>query len=239
MAPNDSDDIETIIAGHRRYRQTRLKDREFYESLASRQQRPRMLWIGCADSRVIPSQITGADPGALFVIRNIANIVPPAGSGDDSVGAAIEYCIVHLGVDDIVICGHTGCGGVKALGEEISEEREGHLKRWVEFAKPALERAGIDEFEPARDALKAIQANVLVQRDHLLTYPSVRETFNSGSLRLHCWLFDMESGDLMAYDDESKDWGPLTSRAETQRRRSWLARMFGARDETGPAPRGT
>jgi len=236
---SDDDDIEHIIAGHRRYRQTRKQDREFYESLASRQQRPRMLWIGCADSRVIPTQITGADPGALFVIRNIANIVPPAGSGDDSVGAAIEYCVIHLGVDDIVICGHSGCGGVKALGEEISEEREGHLKRWVEFARPALERAGIDDFEPARDALKAIQANVLVQRDHLLTYPSVRETFDSGGLRLHCWLFDMESGDLLAYDDESQDWGPLTSRAETQRRRSWLRRMFGAGADTEPTPRGT
>jgi carbonic anhydrase len=103
-------DIKDAMEGHERFRAQFEKDRAFYESLADKKQKPRLLWIGCADSRVVPAQITSADPGELFEVRNIANVVPPSDAYDDAVGAAIEYGVGHLGIDDIVVCGHTGCG---------------------------------------------------------------------------------------------------------------------------------
>ena len=137
-------DIKDAMEGHERFRAQFEKDRAFYQSLAVAKQKPRLLWIGCADSRVVPAQITSADPGELFEVRNIANVVPPANACDDAVGAAIEYGVGHLGIDDIVVCGHTGCGGIAALLEPIPPDREAHLGRWVEFTKPAhqLSRRG-------------------------------------------------------------------------------------------------
>lgn len=87
------------------------------------------MWIGCADSWVVPAQITSADPGELFEVRNIANVVPPADAPDDAVGAAIEYALNHLEIDDIVACGHTNCGGIGALLEPTPPGREAHLGR--------------------------------------------------------------------------------------------------------------
>jgi carbonic anhydrase len=114
-------DIKDAVEGYRRFRQRVERDKAFYAGLAKAKQKPKLLWIGCCDSRVVPAQITSADPGELFEIRNIANCVPPSGSGDDSVGAAIEYALGHLWIDDIIVCGHTGCGGLQALLEPIPQ----------------------------------------------------------------------------------------------------------------------
>lgn len=217
----DDDDIQDMIAGHRRFKQSFERDRAFFLSLARGGQKPRLLWIGCSDSRVIPDQITRADPGELFVIRNIANVVPPAHSGDDSVGAAIEYCVERLGVDDIVICGHSGCGGIKALGQSLNA-KEPHLKRWVEFARPSLARLD----EKGGDLLAAVKANVLGQRDNLLSYECVRERMERGAIKLHGWVFDMESGDILTYDDERQEWRSL---AEAEGRKGWFSRLLGSR----------
>ena len=92
----DDPDIRDAVEGHERFKRQFDRDKAFYRSLASRKQKPRLLWIGCSDSRVVPAQITSADPGELFEIRNIANVVPPAHADDNSVGAAIEYALGHL-----------------------------------------------------------------------------------------------------------------------------------------------
>src|SRR5262245_52395015 len=132
-------DIKDAIEGYERFRLEFERDKAFFKSLATKKQKPRLLWIGCSDSRVVPSQITSADPGELFEVRNIANCVPPACADDDTVGAAIEYAVAHLGVDDIVVCGHSGCGGIQALAEPIPPDQEAHLGRWVEFTRRAHE----------------------------------------------------------------------------------------------------
>ena len=151
-------DIKDAMEGHQRFRQQFEQDRSFYQSLATKKQKPRLLWIGCADSRVVPATITSSDPGELFEIRNIANVVPPAHADDDSVGAAIEYGVGHLGIDDIVVCGHTGCGGIAALLEPIPPDSEAHLGRWVEFTKPAhqlIDAARVPEAERLTATIKA------------------------------------------------------------------------------------
>jgi carbonic anhydrase len=202
-------DINDAIEGHERFRQQFERDRAFYKSLATKQQKPRLLWIGCADSRVVPAQITSADPGELFEIRNIANVVPPAGADDDSVGAAIEYGVCHLGIDDIVVCGHTHCGGIRALLEPIPPDREAHLGRWVDYTRPAhrlIEAARVPEGERL---VATIKAHVQFQLDNLLTYALVGEGVAAGRLNIHGWLYDMETGEITAYDPASGEWRGL------------------------------
>ena len=202
-------DIKDALDGHERFRQQFERDAAFYRSLAVRKQKPRLLWIGCADSRVVPAQITNADPGELFEIRNIANVVPPADAADDAVGAAIEYGVGHLGIDDIVVCGHTHCGGIAALLEPIPPGREAHLGRWVEFTRPAhqlIAAAGVPE--PER-LVATIKAHVQFQIDNLMTYDLVREGVAEGRINVHGWLYDMEAGALSAYDRDSGEWRGL------------------------------
>jgi carbonic anhydrase len=205
-------DIQDAIEGHARFRALFERDREFYRALASAGQKPRLLWIGCADSRVVPAQITSADPGELFEIRNIANTVPPSWADDDSVGAAVEYAVAHLGVDDIVVCGHTGCGGIAAQLSGDPPAPESHLGRWIDFAAPArklVEAARV----PASERLDAaVKAHVQFQIDNLMTYAIVKDRLASGRLSVHGWLYDMERGELFAYDGSRGDWLPLIDR---------------------------
>ena len=206
-------DIADAIEGHQRFRAQFQRDKAFFQGLATQTQKPRLLWIGCSDSRVVPAQITGACPGELFEIRNIANVVPPASSNDDSVGAAISYAIEHLGIDDIVVCGHTGCGGIKALshmaGADPGHKLDPHLARWVDYTRPAhalVKAAGI----PADQRLaEAERAHIHFQIDNLLTYPEVRTRVAAGTLGVHGWLYDMSTGELLAYDPETGTWPRL------------------------------
>ena len=202
-------DIKDAIEGHERFRQQFERDRAFYRSLAGRKQKPRLLWIGCSDSRVVPAQITSADPGELFEIRNIANTVPPATAQDQSVGAAIEYALGHLGIDDIVVCGHTGCGGIEALVEPIPPDREAHLGRWVEFTRPAHQLIEAARVPPEERLLATVKAHVQFQIDNLMTYEVVRARVAAGTVNVHGWLYDMEEGVLLAYNPAEGAWRGL------------------------------
>lgn len=202
-------DIKDALDGHERFRQQFERDAAFYRSLAVRKQKPRLLWIGCADSRVVPAQITNADPGELFEIRNIANVVPPADAADDAVGAAIEYGVGHLGIDDIVVCGHTHCGGIAALLEPIPPGREAHLGRWVEFTRPAHQLIAAARVPEPERLVATIKAHVQFQIDNLMTYDLVREGVAEGRINVHGWLYDMEAGALSAYDRDSGEWRGL------------------------------
>jgi len=202
-------DIKDAIQGYERFRLEFERDKSFFKSLAKKKQKPRLLWIGCCDSRVVPSQITSADPGELFEVRNIANCVPPAGADDDAVGAAIEYALAHLGVDDIVVCGHTGCGGIHALASPIPPDEEAHLGRWVEYTRPAhqlVAAAGVPE-DGRIDA--TIKAHIQFQLDNLMTYEIVAKGVGEGRVAIHGWLYDMELGEIQAYDAKSGQWRGL------------------------------
>lgn len=207
-------DIKDAVEGHERFKQQFERDKAFYRSLATRKQKPRLLWIGCSDSRVVPAQITSADPGELFEISNIANVVPPAEAADDSVGAAIEYAIGHLGVDDIVVCGHTNCGGIQALMDGARAAPDDHLGRWLSFTLPAHRLVAAARVPEPERLLKAIKAHIQFQVDNLLTYKRVREGVEAGKLGVHGWLYVMETGDLLAYDSSLGEWLPLSRRAE-------------------------
>ena len=206
-------DIRDAIEGYERFRLEFERDRAFFQSLAVARQKPRLLWIGCSDSRVVPSQITQAHPGELFEVRNIANCVPPAWAGDDTVGAAIEYAIGHLGIDDIVVCGHTGCGGIHALLEPIPPQQEAHLGRWVEYTRPAhrlIAAAGVPDGDRA---LATVRAHIQFQLDNLMSYEIVATGVREGHVGIHGWLYDMTAGELQAYDGGTGTWRGLLEMA--------------------------
>jgi len=202
-------DIKDAMEGHERFRQEFERDRAFYQSLATKKQKPRLLWVGCADSRVVPATITNADPGELFEVRNIANVVPPADAADDTIGAAIEYGVGHLGIDDIVVCGHTGCGGIAALLEPAQPNRQGHLGRWMEFTRPAHQLVAAARVPEEERLTATVKAHVQFQLDNLMTYSIVQEAVAAGALNIHGWIYDMNEGTLSAYDPHSGGWRGL------------------------------
>ena len=201
---------DKLLSGHEDFKRGKFaQEREVFARLAEEGQSPNVLWIGCSDSRVIPEQITGAEAGELFIMRNIANIVPPPDAKSDSSGAVIEYAVRHLRVAHIVICGHTDCGGIRALESAVDRDAEPHIARWLHWARPARSaalRAGAREGELYAETIKA---NVLLQREHLHAHGCVMEGLNSGALRIHCWLYDLRSGELHAHDRSTGEWAPL------------------------------
>jgi carbonic anhydrase len=206
-------DIKDAVEGYERFRLEFERDRAFFKGLANRKQKPKLLWIGCCDSRVVPSQITSADPGELFEVRNIANCVPPSWAEDDTVGAAIEYALGHLGVDDIVVCGHSGCGGIQALAEPIPPGQEAHLGRWVEYTRRAHQLVAAARVPEAERMAATIRAHIQFQLDNLMTYDIVAQGVAEGRIGIHGWLYDMELGEILAYDPKTGAWRGLQDAA--------------------------
>jgi carbonic anhydrase len=199
-----------LITGYRRFRKRYKADQELFERLAEEGQNPKVLWIGCSDSRVVPELITGADPGEIFIVRNIANLVPPATSAACAAGAAVEYAVLHLGVEHIVICGHTGCGGIAALDADIDPATQPGIVAWLELARPAKRAviaAGVSEQDRS---LEIIKANVLLQLENLRTYPCVTEREARDDLKLHAWLYDIRAGWIFSHHRESGAWKPVS-----------------------------
>jgi carbonic anhydrase len=179
---------------------------EFFESNAelfaalSQGQFPDALFIGCSDSRVVPEQLVGANPGDLFVLRDIANVVPPFGSAGDAVGAVIEYAVLHLRVKHIVICGHTDCGGIKALDGHVDQANEPHIARWLELARPAQTQIDAQGVDPEQRHRTIVEQNVLNQLVNLQTYDCVRRALEADELELHGWVYDLLSGRVSYWD---------------------------------------
>ncbi len=199
----------SLIDGYRQFREKYKSDHEVFDRLADEGQDPKVLWIGCSDSRVVPELITGADPGELFNVRNIANVVPPADSPESATGAAVEYAVIHLGVKHIVVCGHTECGGIAALAGEPEPGKQPNIVSWLEFARPARERALASGVAEEDLYLETIKTNVLIQMDNLRTFPSVTDGEAAGALKIHGWLYDLHAGTIQAYNPGSGEWEPI------------------------------
>ena len=190
---------------------------QMYQRLVRDGQSPKALIIACADSRVSPEHITQAGPGELFVCRNAGNIVPPFTQQNGGVSSAIEYAVVALGVRDIVVCGHSDCGAMKGLMTPEALGRMPSVAAWLRHAA-AAERI-VCEAYPAGMAPKehhralALE-NVMVQLANLRTHPSVAAALAKGELTLHGWFFEIESGELLAYDGEAARFVPLGDEAD-------------------------
>ncbi len=171
--------------------------REAYRELVARGQHPKTLFIGCSDSRIVPYLLTGSGPGELFVARNVGNLVPPwdATYGYHGTVAAVEFAVLRLGVRDIVICGDSHCGAVRALYEEPIAEAP-HMNRWLDLA-----RAAVLPVMPSEEALRrSEQRSVVLQLERLLDYPMVTPRVEKGELFLHGWHYLIDEGKVLVLD---------------------------------------
>lgn len=199
---------EQLIEGLRRFRRESFpRFREHYQRLVAEGQRPSTLFLGCADSRVVPDLLTSALPGELFVIRNVGNLVPPfeADEGVHGTSAGIEFATTVLGVKDIVVCGHSHCGAIKALFSPPPAATP-HVRAWLELARPAV-AAG----EPSEANLRRTERrSVVLQLERLLSFPVVRQRVERGELGLHGWYYVIEEGQVLGLDADSGEFRPLS-----------------------------
>ena len=178
-----------------------VSNQDLYKKL-SQGQHPDALFISCSDSRVIPNLITQTGPGDLFVLRNAGNIVPPHGAGGLGETATIEFAVTALGVRDIIICGHTQCGAMKGLLSLEALDNMPAVKSWLGHAEST--RRIINDNYPhlsGQERLTAtVEENVLVQIENLRTHPSVRAKLIRGDLKIHGWVYKLETGQVFSYD---------------------------------------
>jgi carbonic anhydrase len=206
--------MDHIIDGVLRFQRDVYPNREALFKELSLAQAPTALFIGCSDSRVVPEMLTQQGPGELFVLRNAGNIVPPYTQEPGGVTATIEYAIAVLGIPDIVICGHSGCGAMTAIqkGTEKLESLPA-VTRWLHYADLARDAVAAEYVGASeKDYLDAlVHENVLVQLDHLLTHPTVAKAVEAKQLRLHGWVYDISGGGVETYDANAHAFVPIGS----------------------------
>ncbi len=202
--------MQDIIAGLRTFqRDVYPQHRELFERLAQGQS-PQAMVITCSDSRVDPFVLMQTDPGKLFVLRNAGNIVPAFGEAVGGVTATIEYAVVALRVENIVVCGHSGCGAMAGLLHPETLRDMPNVADWLHHTGPVRESLINTGAIDGPNALpRAVEANVVVQLSNLRTHPSVAKALAAGSLTLHGWVYDIASGQVQAYDDQWRQFGPL------------------------------
>jgi len=177
-------------------------------------QHPEALFITCADSRIVPELITQTKPGDLFICRTVGNLVPPYGDSDSGVGSAIEYAVTALNVPNIVVCGHSDCGAMKAILHPERMDRLPQTRSWVRFAEAAREVVlSKDPKAPEAAQLSALtEENVIAQLEHLKTHPSVAARLARGGLQLYGLVYQIHSGDISAYDANAGSFFPVDGR---------------------------
>ena len=208
--------LDNLIAGYHRFRETGWTPHRSRWTALGEGQQPEVMVIACSDSRVDPSQIFDVDPGEIFVVRNVAALVPPFETtpGHHGVSAALEFAVQVLKVKEIVVMGHGLCGGCKAALTQSLQGTEpgsgGFIADWISLLddarEPVAERLGTE----GREAERAMeQAAVRVSLDNLMTFPCVRSKVKAGSLRLRGAFFAINDGILHILDDNSDEFAPV------------------------------
>ncbi len=201
--------MKRIYAGlHTFHKSYFREEREFFQRIAGKQT-PSVFFVTCADSRVDPNLVTQSRPGELFIVRNVGNIIPPYTEIKDknSVAAAMEFAVLELKVDDIIVCGHSNCGAMQSLHRGTDRlANMPHLKEWLQLAGPVLKAVeSVCRGLPEEECLKAAeQANILYQLENIQTYPFVREALERGTLHIHGWYYDIGSGEVFSYSPEDQ-----------------------------------
>ncbi|MDI1236912.1 MAG: carbonic anhydrase [Polaromonas sp.] len=168
-----------------------------FQDLVAQGQHPKTLFIGCSDSRVVPYLLTGAGPGELFIVRNVGAFVPPydGSHGLHGTTAAIEFAVLSLHVERIIVCGHSHCGAVRAAYEGVPEEAVA-LQAWLKLASEALLPV-----QSSPEALRRTEQRIVVlQLERLMDYPMVRREVEKGALTLHGWHYVIEDGEIHIFD---------------------------------------
>jgi carbonic anhydrase len=224
--PAGSGDGDELLRRLRRFQSDYFpRHQQRFQDLVARGQHPKTLFIGCSDSRVVPYLLTGAGPGELFIVRNVGAFVPPYEAappaptrdprasreaeprlaGLHGTMAAIEFAVLSLHVERIVVCGHSHCGAIRAAYEGVPDEAVA-LKAWLELSREALLPV-----QPVPEALRRTeQRAVVLQLERLMAYPFVKRTVEAGQLTLHGWYYVIEDGEIHVFDAEQGDFVPAS-----------------------------
>lgn len=203
--------MKKLVDGIHRFQAGAFGSKQALFARLANGQEPDALFVTCSDSRVSPSLLTQTQPGDLFVLRNVGNIVPPYGPVCGAEAAAIEYAVGVLGLKDIIICGHTHCGAMKVVLDPALLEGFPAMSGWLVHADPTRRvMAAHYRDVPEDEALDAcIEENVLVQVEHLRTHPAVLAALSRGTLRLHAWVYDIGNGRVAAFDEHAGQYVPI------------------------------
>ena len=175
------------------------------------EQKPDALFVACSDSRVVPNLFASTDPGDLFVVRNVGNLVPPcdpkrADKPQGSAAAALEFSVERLNVRHIIVCGHSECGAMAALLEGAHAKGLPHLQDWLRHGEATVQKfkEQVNSDPKLSEVNRLSQVNVLMQLEHIHSYPFVKRKVDAGELMLHGWWFDIAHADVYAYEPEDK-----------------------------------
>jgi len=201
--------MKKLIQGIVEFRKNLTEEfRNLFANLALGQ-KPDTLFIACSDSRVVPNLFASTNPGDLFVLRNIGNLIPPASAPlqDNSASAVLEFAVLNLGVSDIIVCGHSECGAMQALVEGMACQGCSHVESWLKYGEESVNRVrnGFVIDPTLTEPNQISQVNVLQQIEHIQTYPFIQERIEKGDLRLHVWWFDIAHADVYCYEKEPNE----------------------------------
>ena len=178
-----------------------------FQDLVDQGQHPKTLFIGCSDSRLVPYLLTGTGPGELFIVRNVGAFIPPydGSHGLHGTMAAIEYAVLTLHVERIIVCGHSHCGAIRAAYEGVPDEAVA-LQAWLKLAREALLPV-----QPCAEAMRRTeQRSVVLQLERLMDYPMVRREVEGGKLTLHGWHYVIEAGEIHIFDVRQGNFVPAS-----------------------------
>lgn len=210
-----------IAQGHQEFQDLYYKQHEAeFVRLVKEGQSPKIMFIGCSDSRIVPDLILNTGPGDLFVVRTAGNFVPPANfEAADGVAASVQYAVEHLNIPHLVVCGHSHCGAIQGLFQDLDPVKYGLVLRWLKFGEEAKRMTLVmakDNTPKADLYALAEKVSVIYQLEHLMTYPFIKKRVAEGKLELHGWYFKIETGELWYYNTEQYRFTPLTGSTPAQ-----------------------
>lgn len=208
--------MEHVISGVAKFQSEVFPSKKARFSKLADGQNPEVLFITCADSRIDPNLVTQTEPGELFICRNAGNIVPPHSSQTGGMTASIEFAVAALGISHIVVCGHTDCGAMKGAIAPDNLDGLPHVKEWLSHCRSATEVVRDRNGDLCKDHLEEVTfENVIQQLQHLRTHPSVASGLANGRVTLHGWVYNIGSGEVLCFDEETRQFKPIDERYRT------------------------
>jgi len=211
---DQTSNINSLITGYHTFKTEHAMQKELYEQLIEHGQQPKALMIACCDSRVDPAIVTHCEPGELFMVRNVANLVPPfdVDPRHHGTSAALEFAVVGLEIKDIIVFGHRYCGGIRALMQsDESSNGSNFIRTWMNIAKPAKQQVLADYPQSSLDeqAHHCEKASLIISLNNLKTFPWIKARVAEGELTLHGWYFDLKTGQIQRYNENTQSFEEL------------------------------
>ncbi len=210
--------MQKLVQGIHHFQSNIFRSQQELFARLAESQNPVALFITCSDSRINPNLITQTEPGDLFVLRNAGNIIPPYGAANGGEEATIEYAVEGLDVPDIIVCGHSACGAMNALLNPNGLSRMPAVAKWLGHAE-ATRRIMLDKYGDLKNSAlvtATVEENVLVQLENLRTHPAVAAGVARGKVKLHGWVYKIETGQVFAFQPDTEQFVPIAEACPTR-----------------------